>query len=72
MPSNISNFVGSLYATIIVGNEKALAAFVVAAVASFVARHGLKLDVNALAYVQAVVIGLIAHFSVYFTTNTGA
>lgn len=66
------NYINKLYANVVKGKEKAIAAFVVAAVGSFLSRHGLKFDVNALSYLQAVVIGLIGHIAVYFTSNKAA
>lgn len=67
-----SNPLSALYGKLVVGNEKAVTAFIVAAVGSFIARHGLTLNASALAYLQAVVLGAIAHGAVYLKANSAS
>lgn len=65
----MKKLLSKLYVTVIVGKQKAIAAFLVGAVGTFVARHGLTLDATAASYLQALVVGALAHGSVYFTRN---
>jgi uncharacterized membrane protein (DUF441 family) len=59
----------SVYELVVAGKEKAVAAFIVGAVAAFVAKHGLTLDVTTQAALQSLVVGLVLHVAVYFTRN---
>lgn len=59
----------NLYELVVVGKEKAVVAFIVGAVGSFVARHGLTLDMTLKDVLESACYGLIGHGSVYFTRN---
>jgi hypothetical protein len=70
MKNKLFSLLGFLYATLIVSKEKAVVAFVVATVASLALKHGLTLDVSAQTALTSLLVGVIAHVSVYFTRNT--
>lgn len=55
----------------ITGKEKAVVAFIVASVGSYLTQHGLTTkDLLDLAILKDVALGVVAHALVYFTTNT--
>lgn len=61
----------TLYQRLVVGKEKAVSAFAGVGIASFLAQHGLGFSTNnAKIAVSSLVLGVIAHVSVYFTKNT--
>jgi hypothetical protein len=58
-----------LYTLVVVGKQKALVAFVVATVGSYVARHGWTLNMTLGEALQSLFIGLVAHLSVFTKRN---
>lgn len=69
MFKNIKDTVLHVCSVFIESKQKAIAAFVVAAVGSFIARHGLTLNASAASFLQSAALGLLAHASVYTTRN---
>lgn len=65
----MKNLLSKLYTKVVAKKQKAIAAFLVGAVGSFVAKHGLTLDASLVNYVQAFVVGVLAHAGVFFTSN---
>lgn len=62
-----------VYAYLVSGKEKALVAGVVGAVGAYLTQNGLTLkDVLSKAGFHALVVGVVAHLLVYFTTNSSA
>lgn len=59
----------NLYGLIVVGKQKALIAFALGLVGTQLVNHGLSLDMTLGDALQALLAGLIAHGSVYFTPN---
>lgn len=58
-----------IYKTLVSGKQKAIVAFVVATVGTYVARHGWTLNMTLGQAVQALCVGVIAHVGVYFKAN---
>lgn len=58
-----------LYDKFVVGNQKAIVGFVLAAVATFVASQGWTLDTTIGEVVESVVSGVIVGGSVWFKSN---
>ena len=69
MFQNIKLTALNLYKTLTIGKQKAITAFVVAAVGTYVSRHGWKLNMTLSQALQALVVGAVAHVSVYTTRN---
>ena len=61
----------NLVAKLVTGKEKAIVAFLVATIGSFVAKHGVTLDMTLGQALQALIVGLVAHVSVFLTANRG-
>lgn len=62
-------FIRSQLARLVIGKEKAIAAFLVAALATLATKHGLNLDATKTVYLEAAVAGIIAHLAVYIIPN---
>lgn len=64
-------YLKALYNFLVVGKEKAVVAFLVTAVGTYLAKHGWNVDnVTLTNVVSALVYGVVAHLAVYVTTNT--
>lgn len=56
---------------VITGKEKAVVAFIVATVGSYIVQNGLTLkEILSWHGVWALAVGVISHLTVYFTTNS--
>lgn len=58
-----------LYEVLVFDKQKALVAFIVAAVGTYAVSHGINLDMSLRDALQALLVGVIAHGSVYFKRN---
>lgn len=65
----IKNIISKLYKLIVSGKQKAVIAFVIATVGTYVARHGWTLNSSLLSDLQALGVGVLAHIGVYFKKN---
>lgn len=68
--AEVKYLANAVYQLVVVGKEKAVVAFVVAAVVPFVARYGVTLNVSNVALLQALLFGVLAHLAVYFAPNS--
>jgi hypothetical protein len=69
MLANIKATALQIFTSFVRGKQKAIAAFVIAAVGTFVARHGFTINASAASFLQSAFIGLLAHLSVFTTRN---
>lgn len=63
------NLLKELYVRVVVGKQKAIAAFVVAGVGAFLTKHGLTFHGTPVSYLQALAVAVAAHLSVYLKNN---
>lgn len=70
MKNKTLGLIGTVYGVLVVGKEKAVVAFLVGTVASLALKHGLTLDLTTQTALTSLLVGVIAHVSVYLTKNS--
>ncbi len=68
--SFLKNLYKRLYALVISGKQKAVGAFLVGTIGSYLVSHGLTLQhLNGKTSLQALLVGVASHLVVYFKKN---
>ena len=65
----MEDYIKKIYQIVFAQKQKAVVAFIVAAIGSYIVKHGISLDVTVGDALQSIVAGVVAHISVYFTRN---
>lgn len=63
-------WLNQLYEALIAGKQKAVAAAIVALVATFAVNHGVTLTPTLKDSLQALLVAFLSHQAVYWTSNT--
>lgn len=62
-------FLDTLYQSTIAGNQKAIVAFILAALLGFLAQHGLRLSLDMTTALTTLLSGVVTAAGVYLTEN---